>query len=295
MSIRRAWWPFDIACALVIAGCSGGDAAPATASCAPSSFRSTPPLVIAHAGGEGLAPANSVLAMQRSMAAGADLLDADLWMTSDGVVVAHHDRNIANDTDATGNIDDLTWDQLQAADLRAGWTGTTIDEPVRIASLEQILTAFPDVTISLEIKQTTPSMAKPLCDVLRRLNAVERVYLSANNDDDVYAAQDECPDSLVITTTYRDVAEMRRVRETDEAWCAPAPIGQPPFNNGLLDPANVAWSHARGMAIFTWTVDDPQTLRGLAEAGVDAVYTRRPDIARQVFDDYAADTSGQHE
>ena len=293
VSFRRWWRPFDIACAVVLVGCAGGEAAPATASCAPSPFRHSPPLVIAHAGGEGLGPANSVLAMQRSMAAGADLLDADLWMTVDGVLVAHHDRNIASDTDVTGNIDDLTWDQLQTADLRAGWTGKPIDVPVRIASLEQILAAFPDVTISLEIKQTTPSMAKPLCDVLRRANAVERVYLSANNDDDVYAAQAECPGSLVITTTYRDVAEMRRVRDTDEAWCAPAPIGQPPYNEGLLNPENVAWSHDHGMAIFTWTVDDPATLRSLAEAGVDAVYTRRPDIARQIFDDYAAEGEGR--
>ena len=279
----------SVACAVALFGCSGGDAAPATAACPPSPFRHTPPLVIAHAGGEGLAPANSLLAMHRSMAAGADLLDADLWMTADGVVVAHHDRNIASDTDGTGNIDDLTWAQLETADLRAGWTGETIDEPVRIASLEQILTEFPDVMISLEIKQSTPSMAKPLCDVLRRLDAVKQVYLSANNDDDVYAAQAECPGSLVITTTYRDVAVMRRVRETDEAWCAPAPIGQPPFSERLLDPANVAWSHDHGMAIFTWTVDDAETLRGLAEAGVDAVYTRRPDVARQVFDDFAAE------
>ena len=36
--------------------------------------------------------------MQRSLAAGADVLDADLWMTADGVVVAHHDRDIAGDT-----------------------------------------------------------------------------------------------------------------------------------------------------------------------------------------------------
>jgi glycerophosphoryl diester phosphodiesterase len=281
-----------IVCAVAMAGCSSGDASPATAGCSPSPFRHAPPLVIAHAGGEGLAPANSLLAMQRSMAAGADLLDADLRMTADGVVVAHHDRSIAVDTDLEGNVDELTWGQLQRADLREGWTGETIDEPVRIASLEQMLTAFPDVTISLEIKQSVPSMAQALCDVLSELNAVERVYLSANKDADVYAAQAACPDSVVITTTYRDVAEMRRVRGTDEAWCAPAPIGQPPFNEGLLDPENVAWSHDHGMAIFTWTVDDPHTLRGLAQAGVDAVYTRRPDIARQVFDDFAARIAG---
>ena len=109
--------------------------------------------------------------------------------------------------------------------------------------------------------------------------------ITRNDDDDLYAAQRECPGSMVITTTYRDVAEMREARETGVAWCAPAPIGQPPFRESLLDPTNVAWSHDHGMAIFTWTVDDPDTLRGLAEAGVDAVYTRRPDIARQVFDE----------
>ena len=45
------------------------------------------------------------------------------------------------------------------------------------------------------------------------------------------------------------------------------------------------------MAIYTWTVDDPTVLRKLALAGVDAVYTRRPDIARAVFDEMAASSS----
>ena len=33
------------------------------------------------------------------------------------------------------------------------------------------------------------------------------------------------------------------------------------------------------MAIHTWTVDDPDTLRQLADAGVDAVYTRRRTVS----------------
>ncbi len=218
------------------------------------------------------------------MAAGADLLDADLRMTADGVVVAQHDRTVIGLAD-NKQVDQLVWADLQVADLRDGWNGDPIGAPVRVPSLGEILDEFPDVMISLEIKQSSPSMSKPLCDVLREHDAVGRVYLSANNDDDVYAAQRECPGSVVITTTYRDVAEMREARETGGAWCAPAPIGQPPFRESLLDPTNVAWSHDHGMAIFTWTVDDPDTLRGLAEAGVDAVYTRRPDIARQVFDE----------
>lgn len=291
MTYRPARSLAALACSLLLAGCSGDSSSATTAPCPPSTFRHSPPLVIAHAGGEGLAPGNSIVAMERSMAAGADVLDADLWMTVDGVVVAQHNRTIIG-LAGDRKVDETTWDDVQTADLRDGWEGEAIAAPVRVPSLAQILDAFPGVMISLEIKQSSPSMAKPLCDVLREHDAIGRVYLSANNDDDVYAAQAECPGSVVITTTYRDVAEMRTARETGGAWCAPAPIGQPPFRESLLDPDDVAWSHDHGMAIFTWTVDDAATLRALAEAGVDAVYTRRPDIARQVFDDYAAEAAG---
>ena len=66
--------------------------------------------------------------------------------------------------------------------------------------------------------------------------------------------------------------------------CSEPVSASPPFADNLLDAANIDWSHERGMSIYTWTVDDPETLRRLAEAGVDAVYTRRPDIAHQVFE-----------
>ncbi len=226
--------------------------------------------------------------MQRSLAAGADILDADPWMTSDGVIVARHDRDVATTTDGAGNVDQLTWADVQLLDAGETWTGDAIAEPVRVPSLEQMLTEFPDTRISLELKQTTPSMAVPLCRLLEETKSFNRVYLSANEDSAVYAAQAECPESTVITTTYTDVAAMRAAKESGEPWCAPAPIGQPPYREGRFTAADVKWSHDHGMAIYTWTVDDPETLRSLADAGVDGVYTRRPDVARRVFDEFAA-------
>jgi len=241
-------------------------------------------VVIAHAGGEGLGPGNTILAMQRSLEAGADVLDADLRMTSDGVIVAYHDPHVATGTDGRGRVDELTWAEIERLDRRAGWEGAPIAEPVRIPTLDQILAAFPSTRISLEIKQTTPSLARPLCEVLRRSGAGDRVYLSSNDDDALYAARDECPDIALITTTYRDVAAMRAARESGDSWCAPATIGQPPYRADRFTRKDVQWSHDHGLAIYTWTVDDPETLRALAEAGVDGVYTRRPDVAREVFD-----------
>ena len=125
--------------------------------------------------------------------------------------------------------------------------------------------------------------AKPLCDLLIGHGALGRVYLSAKDDTVRAETHLDCPGSTMVHTVYRDVVAMRHAHEADDTWCAPAPIVQPPFADNLLDAANIDWSHERGMAIYTWTVDDPDTLRRLAEVGVDAVYTRRPDIAHKVF------------
>jgi len=262
-----------------------GGVAGVTTRCAPSAWRSSPPLVIAHAGGEGVGPSNTIEAMERSLAAGADLLDVDLRMTSDGVIVARHDRDVASTTNGRGNVDDLTWAELQRFDAAARWTGAPLPAAVRIPSLEQILERFPDVTISLELKQVEPSMAESLCEVLRRTRSVERVYLSANDDSAVYATRDACPQVLIITTTYADLDLMRAADEGEDDWCAASPIGQPPYREGAFDAERVQTSHRRGMALFVWTVDDPVVLRELAEMGVDGVYTGRPDVARKVFDD----------
>ncbi len=251
--VRRA------AALLVIAGCSGSRAAPPP-NCPPSPFRNEPPLVIAHAGGEGLGPANTIIAMRRSMAAGADVLDVDLWMSSEGVVVARHDRDLSTTTDGTGFVDARTWAELQELDAAATWTGDPVDEAVHIPSLADILDAFPDVLISLEIKQVEPSMAESLCADLLAANALDA-----------------------------DLDARRAADARGEPWCAAAPIGQPPYREDRFDASSVADSHAHGQAIFTWTVDDRETLRELAEVGVDGVYTRRPDIARAVFDELVDD------
>ncbi len=243
--------------------------------------------MIAHGGGEGLGPSNTIEAMERSVAVGADILDVDLWMTRDGVIVARHDRELATTTDGIGNIDEQSWGELQQLDAAARWTGELFDAPVRVPSLEQILTQFADTRISLELKQVEPSMADTLCDVLRRTGRADDVYLSANDDRAVYEARDVCPEVLLVTTTYADLNRMGAADEGDAAWCAVSPIGQPPYREDRFDPEQVQISHRRGMALFTWTVDDPEVMRFLAEVGVDGVYTRRPDVARRVFDEWA--------
>jgi len=46
-----------------------------------------------------------------------------------------------------------------------------------------------------------------------------------------------------------------------------------------VDEEYVAWAQQRGYRVNTWTVDEPQEMRRLADLGVDMIISNRPDLA----------------
>jgi glycerophosphoryl diester phosphodiesterase len=262
----------------------------ATVTCPASPFRRTKMLVIAHAGGEGLGPANTLAAMRASMTAGADVNDADMHLTADGVLVAIHDDTVDATTNGTGRVADMTLAQLQVLDAAWNFTGPAGDHPLRgtgitIPTIEQVLTEFPTKLTSLEFKDDTGPAPQVLCALLRRLGRTDSVYISSDTDPPVDEFKTLCPE-VVTTVTDAMVPVMLAAQKSGAAWCSPVPIGQPPYSEARRPtPGSLKWSHDHGLANFTWTIDDPDTLRYLATIGMDGVYTRRPDIARKIVDD----------
>ena len=269
---------------------TGCRSATAVAPCPPSAFQRSKMLVIAHAGGEGLGPANTLEAMRRSMSAGADVNDADVHITADGVLVAIHDDTVDATTDGKGLVRDKILAELQALD--AGWSfaGPANDFPfrgrgVRIPTVEQVLIEFPDTLTSLEFKDESGPAPQVMCSLLRRLGRTGSVYMSSRTDPAVEEFKALCPE-VATTVTDALVPVMRAAQASGEAWCSPVPIGQPPYREEHKPTsASLRWSHDHGLASFTWTIDDPDTIRYLASIGMDGVYTRRPDIARAIVDE----------
>lgn len=284
-----AQWVRRIAGGLVFSGCLAAPSvpAPARATCAPSAFRQRKPLVIAHASSTHFGPGNTLPMLRAAVKAGADVVDADVRVTADGVLVAAHDDSLRGLTKTSGSVSTMTYAELLRFDLGDSWPGPAGDFPlkgkrVRVPTIEQILTAFPNRLTSLEFKVTGGE--KTMCTLLRRLNRTKNVYIGSAGDAPVNNFKPLCPE---VTTTVTDalVDEMRAARDNpDSTWCSPVPIGQPPYRRERFTKDFVDWNHDRGLAIFTWTVDDPHTLERLAVAGVDAVYTGRADLARKIFD-----------
>ena len=51
----------------------------------------------------------------------------------------------------------------------------------------------------------------------------------------------------------------------------------------VVDRRTIEFLHARGLAVFAWTVDDEGDMRRLLDDGVDGVMTDRPDVLARVL------------
>jgi hypothetical protein len=74
------------------------------------------PLAIAHRGGAGHAPENTLPAFAGAVDMGYRYLETDAHVTRDGVVVAFHDARLDRVTDRSGAIAQLTIAEVEAAD-----------------------------------------------------------------------------------------------------------------------------------------------------------------------------------
>ena len=260
----------------------------AASDCPASPFRSTPPVIIAHASSTYLGPANTIQMLRAAVRAGADVVDVDIRLSADGVLVAAHDDELSGASNGRGSLRAQSFSALRKLDF--GWTWkdpsgkfSLRGKGVTIPTVEEVLLAFPKRRVSLEFKVTGGEAT--LCRLVRRLKRTKDVYVGSAGDAAVDTFKPLCPE---VTTTVTDamVPIMRAAQASGTPWCAPVPIGQPPFFRGsdtFISKKSVDWNHAHGLAVYTWTIDSEQDLRVALAAGVDGVYTGRADLARKIF------------
>ncbi|WP_084474134.1 glycerophosphodiester phosphodiesterase [Deinococcus pimensis] len=260
---------------------------------APNRYAGDRTWVIAHQGGEGLWPSNTMFAFERSVRLGVDMLETDLHATRDGVIVTMHDETVDRTTNGHGRVKDLTLARLARLDAGYRWTndgGRTFPfrgRGVRVATLEELLAAFPQVPLTLEIKQDEPSIARPLCDALKRHGARDRVLIASFRASALREFREVCPG--VATSMAED--EVRPVvllslvglgglaRPAGDALQVPVRSGVIP----VVTPALVAAAARKNVAVQAWTVNDPAQMRRLVTMGVDGIITDRPDLLREVL------------
>ncbi len=251
-------------------------------------FESDRPMVIAHQGGEGLRPSNTLIAFENAVALGVDVLEMDVHSTNDGVLVLIHDDTVDRTTDGTGRVNDFALAELQQLDAGEYWTaddGATTPyrgQGVRIPTLDEVLTAFPQMKFNIEIKQVEPSIASSLCEALRAHDLTDRALIASFHPTAMNEFRAACPE--VATSMVEDEIRPFFILNTiflGALYNPPGAAFQVPEYSGslhVLTPRFVRGAQANNVAVHPWTIDDPADMARFLDMGVDGIITDRPDL-----------------
>ncbi len=245
------------------------------------------PIAISHRGGAGLWPENTLHAFQESYDLGFRSFETDLHLSRDGEIVLLHDHTLERTTDGNGLVWDLSAAELGSLD--AGfWFGPESgypfrDKGLRVPMLEEVLTTFPDTFFTLEMKM---SLAGPVTDLIRRLNAWDRVIVAGYHDSWVRAFRRATGGRVATSTARGEIGLFWAASRIRRGFRMHASVLQVPLRHWgirLLDERFLSAAHAAGMQVHAWTIDDPAQMGGLLDLGADGIMTDYPDLLMEVM------------
>jgi glycerophosphoryl diester phosphodiesterase len=217
--------------------------------------------IIAHRGASAAARENTVAAFLLAREHGADAVELDVRACSDGTLVVHHDAHLA---------DGRAIAELTAAEL-----------PSDVPTLEAALDACAGMWVNVEIKHGDDEPGFHVDRLLAVSTAAALIARPEPSDRFVVSSFD-----LATIDTFRLCAP-----QIATAWLVIAPEpGTPaalaaaghralhPFFAFVTEEL-LADCRAHGIAVNTWTCDDPERMTELARWGVSGICTNVPDVA----------------
>lgn len=255
--------------------------------------------VLAHAGGALLWPDNTMTAFTAANELGVDVLELDVHESASGEFVVIHDDTVDRTTNGSGRVADLALQELRGLDAGYRWT---VDGPraeaddaayayrgvgVTLPTLSEVLGAFPETAVNVELKQDDSGAAARLCEVLRAAGASERVMVGSFHGGPLAAFRDACPEVATSASQNEVILFLALEKLRLSAVLTPPyeALQVPVSRSGIriVTPHFVEAAHARGVDVHVWTINDEATMRELVELGVDGLITDRPDRALRVL------------
>jgi glycerophosphoryl diester phosphodiesterase len=230
------------------------------------SSRGSRPLAIAHRGASGQRPENTLAAFELAVEQRADMIEIDLHRCADGDIVIRHDEELLS-LGGSGEIADSTLTEIRLLDAGDG---------ERIPTLDAVLDGFGQrIPFNLEIKRGTAGEYEGLeSETLRAVSArglLDGTLFSSFYDGVLRRLREQEQRARLAV-----LVSPRRPEQIFERAEAVAAEAVNPWH-GLATPELVTEAHARGLAVYPYTVDDPEVMRRLLDDGVDGMFTNFPE------------------
>ena len=225
-------------------------------------------LIIGHRGSAGTHPENTLGSFAAALDSGAEAVEADVRMTSDGVPVIIHDPQAG---EGSGLVHEMTLEQLRADKAEI----PTLHDLLELVDLRE-------GRVVLEIKNLPgdpgydpahEGAVDALAEELAEFPGMEVLVVSFNP-----RSIERCREKVkgaatgFLTTAAMDPrVALRYARDAGHEWVLPNVSAVLSAGEDL-----VSEIHDAGVCLGTWTVDDPAEVARLLAWGVDGLVTNLP-------------------
>jgi glycerophosphoryl diester phosphodiesterase len=238
------------------------------------------PAVIAHRGDSINAPENTLSAFMLAAEKGADAIEMDVKLTSDGHVIVLHDLLVDRTTNGTGNISKLQLSTIRGFDA-GGWFSDRYDRE-KIPTLDEVLESVGKrLHINIELTNyATPAdnLVEKVVELVIKHNLQDRILFSSFFPHNLWKA------GLLLPKIPRGLLTMRgSLGSLGRAigWRGNFYALHPFFTD--VTPALVKRVQKGGRRLIVWTVNREEDLQRMINLGVDALITDDPTLTLQLL------------
>ena len=225
-------------------------------------MRMTPPLIIAHRGASAVAPENTMTAFDAAIRAGADGVEFDVRLASDGVPVIIHDETLNRTAGVRGRVSEMSSEKLRQFD---------------VPSVAQLFELFQSnsLHLHLEMKSHEPQLAEACCRLVEEYRLKDRVVFSCFEHSALQRIKTLDP-SLKTAALFQasDAFILERARAIGADGLA--------LHHRLINPRLIEDAHRDGFKVAVWTVDDPAWVKRAEAMHIHALITNNPSALIQL-------------
>ncbi len=245
-------------------------------------------VITAHRGAGGYAPENTLAAIRKGLASGADRIEVDIHQSRDGQLFIMHDATVDRTTNGHGLLKNFTSDSLKKLDAGSWFSPEYKGEP--IPTLEEAFKLINGKAVFVvELKHGSdvyPGIEEKVIDLIRKYNAYSWVVIHSFDDKVLERFHQLDPritlhKLFVFKTNFFPLIYDLKVHFgslKDYNYVKEISVYYKFVNKPLIKAV-----HRMGMKINAWTVDDPKIAQRLVNMGVDGIITNYPvEIARQI-------------